>query len=387
MGVAATEAPSSVEEAAELMRRAGEAAAAVRARGGGTKIGWGAPTAAADLEVSTRRLDHVVEHNAGDLTAVLEAGVRLAEAQRVFAAAGQMLALDPPLGENGAATIGGIVATGDTGPARHRYGGVRDLLLGITVALADGTVARAGGKVIKNVAGYDLAKLFAGSFGTLGLVLQAVVRLHPRPRSTATALARARDPGALARAAASLAQAPLELEALDVAWEDGGGAILARFGGLTAAEQAEAAGAARLREEGLETEVEPEDEELWERQRTGQRSRDGAVVRVSALPSGLQAVLDAAARLDAALVGRAGTGVSWLRLPPLSPDDAVAAVERVRRELAPSPCVVLDAPVEVRERLDVWGVSDEALLRLTRRVKERFDPRGVCNPGIFVGGL
>ncbi|MDQ3891121.1 MAG: hypothetical protein M3312_11315, partial [Actinomycetota bacterium] len=194
-------------------------------------------------------------------------------------------------------------------------------------------------------------------------------------------------PGALARAAASLAQAPLELEALDVGWERGGGVILARFGGLTAGEQAEAAGTARMREEGLETQVASDDEELWERQRAGQRSRDGVVVRVSALPSRLEAVLDTAARLDAGVVGRAGTGVSWLRLPPLPAADAVAAVERVRRELAPSPCVVLDAPVEVRERLDVWGVTDESLLRLTRRVKERFDPRSICNPGIFVGGL
>ncbi|MDQ3888921.1 MAG: FAD-binding oxidoreductase, partial [Actinomycetota bacterium] len=198
MAVAATEAPSSFEEAAERMRRAGDAGAAVRLRGGGTKTGWGAPAPVDGMEVSTRRLDRVVEHNAGDLTAVLEAGVRLADAQRVFAAASQMLALDPPLGENGGATIGGVVATGDTGPARHRYGGVRDLLLGITVGLADGTVARSGGKVIKNVAGYDLAKLFAGSFGTLGLVLQVVVRLHPRPRSTATAVGRSGDPAALA---------------------------------------------------------------------------------------------------------------------------------------------------------------------------------------------
>src|SRR5258708_22182924 len=164
----------------------------VRLRGGGTKLRWGSPGPETHIELSTGRLAHVVEHNSGDLTAVLEAGVRLADAQARFATAGQMLALDAPLAAPGssepAATIGGIVATGDSGPMRHRFGGPRDLVLGMTVALSDGTVAQSGGKVIKNVAGYDLAKLLAGSFGTLGLILSVNVRLHPQPPGTATAL-------------------------------------------------------------------------------------------------------------------------------------------------------------------------------------------------------
>ena len=113
----------------------------------------------------------ILEHNEGDLTAVLQAGVPLAEAQAAFADKGQMFAVDPPLGAGDAATIGGVMATADSGPLRHRYGGVRDLVLGITVALSDGTLAKAGSKVIKNVAGYDLGKLFTGSYGTLGLIV------------------------------------------------------------------------------------------------------------------------------------------------------------------------------------------------------------------------
>ncbi len=141
-----------------------------------------------------------------------------------------MLALDPPLGGGDAATIGGIVATADSGPLRHRYGAPRDLVIGITVALSDGTVAKSGGKVIKNVAGYDLGKLFAGSFGTLGLILGVAVRLHPLPATRATALFRGDSPDALARTAAALAHAPLELEALDVRWERGRGAVLGACG-------------------------------------------------------------------------------------------------------------------------------------------------------------
>jgi glycolate dehydrogenase FAD-binding subunit len=375
-----TEAPASPEATAALLREAAESGLRVRARGGGTKLDWGAVAPEPDLELSTSELDRIVEHNAGDLTAVLEAGVRLADAQAAFAEAGQLLALDPPLGEGAAATIGGVVATADSGPLRHRYGAVRDLLLGITVALSEGTVASAGGKVIKNVAGYDLAKLFAGSFGTLGVVLRVVVRLHPRPRTTATLAGETDDPGALARAASRLAHAPLELEALDVRWAAGAGALLARFGGVSAEAQARRLVGA-LAEEGLAASVEADDEAFWEAQRTAQRSTEGVVVRVSGLPAALERVVRTADRLGASVVGRAAAGISWLTLADGE------RVEELRADLAPFPCVVLDAPADVRERVDAWGPADEAELRLMRRVKERFDPAGVLNPGVFVGGI
>ncbi len=169
-----------VEEAAAEIRGLD----AVRPRGGGTKLGWTPAVDATDFD--TRRLNRILEHNEGDFTAVLEAGVPLSEAQALFGAAGQMLALDPPLGAGDAATIGGVIAANDSGPLRHRYGSARDLVVGITIVLSDGAIAKSGGKVIKNVAGYDLAKLFAGSFGTLGLITQVAVRLHPAPPRTAT---------------------------------------------------------------------------------------------------------------------------------------------------------------------------------------------------------
>jgi glycolate dehydrogenase FAD-binding subunit len=381
------ETPASFADAAGVVREAAVAGHVLRPRGGGTKLAWGASVPEPDLELSTAGLRRIREHNEGDLTAVVEAGVPLAEAQAAFAEAGQMLGLDPPLGDGARATVGGIVATGDSGPLRHRYGGARDLLLGLTVVLSDGTVAKSGGKVIKNVAGYDLAKLFAGSFGTLGPILQVVVRLHPCPSATATAAAESDDPAALVRAASGLAHAPLDLESLDLSWRAGRGAVLARFGGLSAEVQAKRAVASLLREPGLETEVRVNDEDTWAEQRAAQRSRRGLVVRVSGLQTELERVMRVADRLGGSVVARAGLGLSWVAFELSDPPELVAAVDGLRRELAPSPCVVLDAPPEVRERVDVWGPVDESLARLMRRVKERFDAHGVCNPGVFAGGL
>jgi glycolate oxidase FAD binding subunit len=370
---AASVAPASADEAAALLRETAEAGRRARIRGGGTKLGWGRPTPPPDVELSTARLDAIVEHNEGDLTAIVQAGVPLARAQETFAAAGQMLAIDPPHDE--AATIGGVVATGDAGPLRHRYHGVRDLVLGVQVALPDGSVARAGSKVIKNVAGYDLAKLMTGSFGTLGLVVELSLRLHPLPRGSVTAVARGADPAALAAAASELAHRPLEPDALDLAWDGGEGAVLARFSGASAPDRARDALAAIA----LDGEVVDDDAELWERQREGQRSAGGAVVRVSTRQTRLADALRAAPRA----VARAGAGLVWLTLADASPD----AVRELRARLAPSPCVLLDAPEALRAEVDPWGEAGAAELELMRRVKERFDPTGACNPGLYVGGL
>jgi glycolate oxidase FAD binding subunit len=350
----------------------GDRGQTLRVRGGGTKFEWGTPVPDPDVVVRTAELDRILEHNEGDLTAILEAGVPLARAQEEFARAGQMLALDPPLGDDGAATVGGVVATGDSGPLRHRYGAPRDLVLGMTVALSDGTVAKSGSKVIKNVAGYDLAKLFSGSFGTLGLILQVAVRLHPRPSETVTAVGRSHDSQVVASGASDLAHASLEKECVDVRWASGEGAVLARLGGATAKAQAEAA-ARVLADAGLETEVVEDDDELWVRQRDAQRSAARAVVRVSGLQAELARTIRAAESLGGSLVGRAALGISWVTLDP-------ARIADLRRELAPFPCVVLDAPRDVRAALDVWDTSPSAL---AQRVKQRFDPAGVFAPGTF----
>jgi glycolate oxidase FAD binding subunit len=389
-----TETPTRYEDAAALLRGAAADGQAVRFRGGGTKLGWGRATPEPDLDISTQSLGRVLEHNAGDFTAVLQAGVPLAVAQDAFAEAGQMLALDPPLSPWGGAgddvaleasdagaTIGGIVATNDSGPLRQKYGGVRDLVVGVTVVLSDGTIARAGGKVIKNVAGYDLAKLFAGAFGTLGLIAEVTVRLHPRPARSATVVARSQDPADLAAGAAALAHAPLEADCLDLWWDasSGGGAVLARFGSADPGPRVEEAAALLRKVSGLAVETDDEDDSCWDAQRSAQRG--DVVVKVSALPSALPAALSATHELGGTMVARAGLGLTWIQLEP-----TVAAIEELRRRLAPAPCVVLDAPAEVRAALDPWG-GETGPVDLMGKVKARFDPAGICAPGLFVGGI
>lgn len=380
--------PATALDAAQALAAAGAAERTVRVTGAGTKRGWGHVVALADVELSTARLDEIVEHNEGDLTAVLGAGVSLARAQETFAKAGQMLAVDPPLGAGDGATIGGTIATADSGPYRHRYHALRDLVIGVTVALPDGTVAHAGGKVIKNVAGYDLSKLMTGSFGTLGVICEVAVRLHPQPPGTATVHAPDDDPALLARAASALARRPLEPLALDLDYKRGRGAVLARFGGRTAAEQAEGA-AEILRAEGLVTATVIEDDEaLWKRQRKGQRAAsDGAVVRVAATPRRLAAVVQSGAAIGARVVARGGIGTAWVKLPPAEPAELAAAIDELRARVAPSPATVLDAPELVRQTLDPWGTLSPATVDLMRRVKERFDPQRTCNPGLYMGGI
>jgi glycolate oxidase FAD binding subunit len=377
--------PTSFEGAAAILAEAAADQRTVRIVGGGTKLGWGGrPAGEPSLLLRTRRLDDTLEHNAGDLTAVFAAGAPLERVQAELASAGQMLAVDPPLGTPdagpGQATIGGVFATGDCGPLRHRYGLPRDLILGITVALSDGTVARAGGRVIKNVAGYDLAKLFTGSFGTLGLILAVGVRLHPLPETSATAVGASGDPAVLGAASVALGRAPLELESLDVAWRGGRGGLLAQVTGPEAARRA-ARAAALMREAGLEgVEVTSQDASLWARQRAGQRSARAALFRISTRATELAAVLGAADAVDGTLVGRAFTGPLYLELPP-------QAIGSVRALLpAGTVAVALDRPVTARG-LDPWGEAEPGALELMRSVKRGFDPAGICNPGVFVGGL
>jgi glycolate oxidase FAD binding subunit len=379
-----TKKPKTYEQAAAELRDAA-AEGIVMPQGGGTKLEWGAPGAPATV-ISTEKLDRIVEHNAGDLTAIVQAGVRLADLRDELAKAGQMLAIDPPILDG--ATVGGTLATADSGPLRHRYGAPRDLVLGMTVALSDGTLARAGGKVIKNVAGYDLAKLFTGSFGTLGLILEVAVRLHPLA-PTATALGCGGDVDRVADAALAMTHSSIEAQCVDLRHWHGLGCVLVQVAGSEAKAQKREA-ERLLRRAGLDIQEVEDERALWEEQRAAQRAKPGTVVRVSGVQTQMAAVMRAAQSLGARMVARAAHGLAWLRWPSEFVEDAeeVERIERLRRELAPAACVVLDAPHVVRDGVDPWGVpADDGAVELMRRVKQRFDPAGTLNAHRFVGGI
>jgi glycolate oxidase FAD binding subunit len=358
---------STVDEAAAAVKECAASSTPVTPRGHGSR--W--PTREAH-PLETAALNRVVEHNPGDFTAVLEAGVSLVDAQSRFAEHGQWLAVDPP----GGGTVGGLVATADSGPSRHRFGGVRDLVIGITVVLSDGTVASSGGRVIKNVAGYDLGKLFSGSYGSLGLIASVAFRLHPLPRTTVTVSGSTVDPARLQAAALELNRRPLEALCLDARWTSAhgsassgaeGGALLVRFGGASAAQQASLL-VPVLGHLGLsDVTVVTDDDPLWQAQRDAQRTADGVVLKVSGLPGDLSRVIEAARAVDASVVTRAGLGLSWIRC-------GAADVPGLRAALHPRAATVTDGAALVAQ---VWPVVDPAVAALNRRVKQRFDPAGI----------
>ena len=221
--------PTTVAEAAQVLSGS---TGSVLFRGGATQLDWAGRVPDPDLVVDTTDLSGVLTHNAGDMTASVRAGTTLIALQDQLAGAGQWLALDPPTASAGA-TVGGLLAAGDSGPSRLRYGGIRDLVIGVTIVLADGTVARSGGHVIKNVAGYDLAKLVHGSLGSLALVAEVVVRLHPLPERSVTFTGDA-DAAQATAAALALAASPLEPAAVEWASAADAGRLLVRVDGTEA---------------------------------------------------------------------------------------------------------------------------------------------------------
>jgi glycolate oxidase FAD binding subunit len=298
---------ASVEEAAELL---------AGAAGRGERVSIGRE--GGDVVLSTAALDRVLEHEAGDLTAIVEAGVRVGELNERLAGHGQMLALDPP----GNPTIGACVAANLSGPRRHRYGTARDLVIGVTVVLADGTVASSGGKVVKNVAGYDLGKLFCGSEGRLGLIARVALRLHPLPAAARTLVAPAGSPAEAAAKARAVLRAPVAPSAVDLLWP-GRLAVLFEGGRRGVEEQL---GLAR----SLVGDTE-EGDTVWAEARERQAGSQG---RLPFPPAGLA---DALGGLDEAVV-RISAGAAYVRSPVADPRDPaeIALAERVRAQLDPA---------------------------------------------------
>ena len=343
--------PASTQECADLLRAATALRLAVIPRGTGSRMHWGYPPQRADLVLDTAGLDQVVEHAAGDLVATVQAGVSLERLAEALGAAGQRLALDPhshpTAGSVGAdppaatrGTVGGVLASGAAGPLRLRYGTGRDLLIGITVVRADGTVAKSGGKVVKNVAGYDLGKLFAGSRGTLGLITQATFRLHPVPAETAFVSARCAAAVDACQVLASALESPAAPVAAEIDWPTAGDQVrvcLALEGDAAGVAERAIALADLVGRLGRETEasVSPQAPPWWGGGAAAQQ--DGTVLQLGFWPGDLGMVLAeiraaaAAAGLDPAIGGSAGAGLLHVGLPAERDPGAVAAFVAVLR--------------------------------------------------------
>jgi glycolate oxidase FAD binding subunit len=399
--------PRDEEGVAAVLRYASSEGLAVIPRGGGTQLDCGAPPRRADIILSLARLSGLIEHAPQDLTFTVRAGTPLIDLQRELGAASQWLALDPPLAAG--ATVGGIIATNATGPRRQRYLGVRDQIIGIRVALADGTIARGGGKVVKNVAGYDLPKLFCGSLGTLGVILAASFRLYPIPPFSGSALIEAQTPEPLGALALRILALPVTPVALDLfpKLESGRAPVLAvRFeSAVTGAIDDQITTISDLaRDAGLEASATRDavDSEWWIAgddwmAEIGEHGAETLDLKASLPPTDVSTWLDKLEAARADLTGltalrwraRMGLGIVVARLTgaPEAVADWAEAIQRLRAAAVErrGSLIVTHTPPALRGRLDPWGPANG--LALMRSLKERFDPQATLNPGRFVGGI
>ena len=370
-------APGNSEEVAAILRFAHENRLAVVPWGGGTKQGWGYPVTPAVL-METHRLNVIREHTWQDMTCTVEAGCTWASLQSALAQHGQCVALDPLWPER--ATVGGIVATNDSGALRLRYGSLRDLIIGMTIVLADGTVAHTGGKVVKNVAGYDLHKLMTGAFGTLGVITSVNFRLHSIPQCTQSFTFSAPAAKPLGAWLLKLLHEQLSTLSIQLRGTAEGFHLDIQLASLpevlhTQADLLESLG----RVEGLA--MESATAAVWDARQQQFSHFHDFVCKATMLPSEIAPFAERVRSLGGESVTQA-TGIMTAGFPAA----AAEHLPQLRRELeaAGGSLMVLKQPAE--RKLDCWGTLPDSL-PLMREIKRRFDPEGVLNPGHFLGGI
>ncbi len=372
-------APGSAQEVSAVLRASSQRGWSVVVRGGGTKLTWGAPPRRCDIVLETGRLDQLVEHEPGDLICVAGAGMALGRLQSLVAGAAgyrQRLMLDPPQGDG--ATLGGLVATRAAGPLRARYGTMRDQLLGAQFVLADGTIARTGGKVVKNVAGYDIDKLLVGSLGTLAVLVEVAVRLHPVADSSRTVLLEPLSPSEAGSFCAALRRAPAVPSLVEVLWPER--AVLVRIESSPegAERQAERVVALHPRARVLD---EPE-ARLWEQRVEGRPwGGSGPVVGISVPLSAISTLLELAEReaasgavLELSVRGTIGVGEARLVADPQAVTRTRDGIERLGGQLE-----LHRSGAEVG-RLGSAS-QDPVARRLMKAVKTSLDPGDILAPG------
>jgi glycolate oxidase FAD binding subunit len=389
--------PNTAEEVAAALTRASDARQSIVIRGAGTKMDQGRPPQRIDAFLSTRRLNRVLEHQHGDLTATIEAGATLREVNDALARHGQCLPLDPPFADN--ATIGGILATNDSGPLRHRFGTPRDLVIGVQLATTDGAIAKAGGQVVKNVAGYDLSKLICGSHGSLAAIVSATFKLTPLPAASKTIAIEAPDVEALGRVVREVMSSQLEPIAFEARVEPQGtqrtlgtqnetgpttsaASVVLRFASLPAVVDAQIAQTQTLTAVKACTTAVVDGErerDLWDAHTRRVWDAPGAVVSASWLPASLPAALHECAASITELAGRAAVGAGLIRIDGDARVQATA-IGQLRQSKSFQNVVIVRGSDELKSMVDVWGVKPDRA-RLFASLKNALDPNSTLNAG------
>jgi glycolate oxidase FAD binding subunit len=385
--------PATVAELGDLVRQAAAAKQAIYPLGGGTRLDFGLPPAQPGWVVATTALNRVIDYPARDMTITVQAGITLARLQEVLAAEGQRLPVDVP--QPALATLGGAVATNASGPRRYGHGTLRDYVIGLSAVNDAGEEIKAGGRVVKNVAGYDLCKLYTGSLGTLGVITQLTLKVRPRPEAGALVGLRATDaelapllerlhatatrPVAIEalRPAGALADLPADRWLVLVGFEDNAEAV-----GWQMRQLRQEVGAAEVATwEGAAAGP------VWEALAEG-GGGEGVVIKAAVRPSQAAAFGVEAAARGARVQAQAGNGIVWGRLAEeVTREQAQAVVQYLRGRAAEGDgsLVVVRCPLAWKTALGVWGPS-RGDWELMRQVKRALDPQGIFNPGRFIGG-
>ncbi|MGK7902681.1 MAG: FAD-binding oxidoreductase [Hormoscilla sp.] len=382
--------PSTPEELGAVLQLAKSQSWRVLPCGSGSKIDWGGLVHPVDIIVSTAGLNQAIEHAVDDLTLTVAAGMKFVQIEEMLAGHNQFLALDPAYPEN--ATIGGIVATADTGSWRQRYGGVRDRLIGISFVRSDGKIVKAGGRVVKNVAGYDLMKLLTGSYGTLGVISQVTLRLYPLPEASGTVVLTGSTP-AIDQATRTLLNSALTPTAADLTCDSEGIKLIARFQSMAQSVKQQSE---RLLEVGqalgLEGSLYSDTDEvnLWKglRKPIWESSATVPIIcKIGVRPTAAVEALTFCQKMPATSIAgviHARTGLGLLRSEALRSTQLL----EMRSHLASKGgfLTVLSAPVEFKQKIDVWGYKGNAI-EIMRGIKQQFDPKNILSPHRFVGGM